>query len=105
MNIFDVGGLVTFTAVIITIILGTGIFMGLHKVFDIVHLGFGGMIGMWFGCCIVAAVIVNFLGGLVGGIFSIIWILLKVALIIFLIGFVGRYIYILNLRKKVSSLY
>lgn len=93
MNIFDVGGLTTFIAVVATIIGGTVIFMLLHKIFDIVHFGFGAMATMWFFCCVVTAFIVNFLGGIVGGLFSIIWFLIKVGAIFAIIGAIGNFIY------------
>ena len=90
MNIFDAGGLTSVIAVIVTLI---GIFILLHKFFEIVHLGFGAMITMWFGCCIVGAFIVNFLGGLVGGVFSVLWFLIRLALMIGVIGYIGYYLY------------
>lgn len=93
MNVFDAGGLTTFIAVVATIIGGTVIFMLLHKLFDIVHFGFGAMASMWFGCCIVAAFIVNILGGIFGGLFSIIWFLIKVGAIIAILGAIGKFIY------------
>jgi hypothetical protein len=93
VNIFDAGGLTTFIAVVATIIGGTVIFMLLHKIFNIVHFGFGAMASMWFVCCIVAAFIVNFLGGIVGGLFSVIWFLIKVGAIIAIIGSIGKFIY------------
>jgi hypothetical protein len=93
MNIFDVGGLTTFIAVVATIIVGTVIFLLLHKIFDVVHFGFGAMASMWFTCCIVAAFVVNFLGGIVGGLFSVIWFLIKVGAIIAIIGGIGKFIY------------
>lgn len=93
MNIFDAGGLTTFIAVIITLVVGTGIFIFLHKIFDIVHFGFGAMITMWVVCCIVGAFIVNFLGGLVGGIFSVIWFLIKLVAGIAILGAGGMFIY------------
>ncbi|MGG7179253.1 hypothetical protein ACQPU1_16910 [Clostridium paraputrificum] len=93
MNIFDAGGLTTFIAVIITLAVGTGIFILLHNIFEIVHFGFGAMITMWVVCCIVGAFIVNFLGGLVGGIFSILWFLIRLALIIGVISYIGYYLY------------
>ncbi|WP_326512192.1 hypothetical protein [Clostridium intestinale] len=101
MNIFDVGGLTTFIAVVATILGGTVIFMLLHKIFDIIHFGFGAMASMWFVCCIVAAFIVNFLGGIVGGIFSVIWFLIKVGAIIAIIVTIGKFIYgNLNSKKE-----
>lgn len=93
MNIFDVGGLTTFVTVVATIIGGTVIFMLLHKIIDIVHLGFGAMASMWFICCIVAAFIVNLLGGICGGVFSVLWFLIKIGIIISIIGSIGKYIY------------
>ena len=86
MNIFDAGGLTNVIAVIVTLIIGTGIFILLHKIFEIVHLGFGAMIIMWIGCCIGGAFLVNFLGGLVVGVFSVIWFLIRLALMIGVIG-------------------
>lgn len=93
MNIFDAGGLTTFIAVVATIIGGTVIFMLLHKIFNIIHFGFGAMASMWFVCCIVVAFIVNFLGGILGGLFAGIWFLIKVGAIIAIIGAIGKFIY------------
>ncbi|WP_160669673.1 hypothetical protein [Clostridium sp. C8-1-8] len=93
MNVFDAGGFITFIAVVGAIVGGTVIFILLHKIFDIVHFGFGAMAGMWFTCCIVAAVIINFLGGIVGGVFSIIWFLIKVVAIITILGSIGKRIF------------
>lgn len=93
MNIFDAGGLTTFIAVIITLVVGTGLFILLHKIFDIVHFGFGAMITMWVVWCIVGAFIVNHLGGLVGGIFIVIWSLIKVIVGIVVLGAGGMFIY------------
>lgn len=93
MNIFDAGGMTTFIAVVATLIGGTGIFILLHKVFDIVHFGFGAMVTFWFFCCVVAAFIVNIFGGLVGGIFTVIWLLIRVGIIIAIIGSIGKWIY------------
>ncbi|WP_238881772.1 hypothetical protein [Clostridium sp. YIM B02551] len=93
MNIFDVGGMTTFIAVVATIIGGTAIFILLHKVFDIVHFGFAAMVGFWFFCCVAAAFIVNLLGGIVGVIFSVIWFLIKVGIIIATVGWIGKFIY------------
>lgn len=93
MNVFDIGGITTFIAVVATIIGGTAIFMLLHKMFDIVHFGFGAMVTFWFFCCIVTAFIVNLFGGLVGGIFTVIWFLIRVGIIIAIIGSIGKWIY------------
>lgn len=101
MNIFDTGGLTTFIAVVVTIIGGTAIFILLHKMFDIVHFGFGAMATMWFFCCVAAAFIVNIFGGLVGGIFSVIWFLIKIGTIIAVIGSIGKWIY--NKVKGISK--
>lgn len=88
MNVFDVGGLVTAIAVIGSAIIGTAIFVGLHKIFNIIHFGFGAMISMWFVCCVVAAFIINIFSGVIGWILSLIWLLLKIALIIGVISLV-----------------
>ncbi|WP_411169267.1 hypothetical protein ACH36K_01470 [Clostridium sp. MB05] len=93
MNIFDVGGLTTFIAVIITLIIGTVIFIALHKIFDIIHFGLGAIITMWVVCCIVGAFIVNFLGGLVGGFFTVICVLIKLIAGLAILGAGGMFIY------------
>lgn len=93
MNIFDVGGLTTTIAVIITILVGTGIFIAINTLLEIWYFGIGALITEWVVCCIVGAFIVNFLGGLVGGIFSILWFLIRLALVIGVIGYIGYYLY------------
>ncbi len=93
MNIFDVGGLTTIIAVMMTLIVGTGIFIAINTIFECWYFGIGAMISEWVVCCIVGAFIVNFLGGLVGGIFSILWFLIKLALIIGIIGYIVHYLY------------
>lgn len=83
MNIFDVGGITTAIAVIATIIIGTGIFALINKIFDVWYLGgISGMIGEWFGCCIVSAFIVNWFSGIILGFFSVLWFLIKVGAVI-----------------------
>lgn len=93
MNIFDVGGITTFIAVVATIIGGTAIFMLLHKMFDIVHFGLGAVITFFFFCCVAAAFVVNLIGGLVGGIFSVAWFLVRIGIAIAVIASIGKYIY------------
>ncbi|MFR8044382.1 MAG: hypothetical protein ACLU7E_20030 [Clostridium butyricum] len=93
MNVFDVGGIVTAIAVIVTLLIGTGIFIGINTILEIWYFGFGALIGEWFECVIVAAFIVKFLGGIVGGIFSIIWLLIKIGLSISVISYIGMFIY------------
>lgn len=83
MNIFGVGGITTAIAVIATIIIGTGIFALINKIFDVWYLGgIPGMIGEWFGCCIVSAFIVNWFSGIILGFFSVLWFLIKVGAVI-----------------------
>lgn len=59
--------------VILAIILGTAIFIGINTIFDIWYLGCGAMVGEWFTCVVIVGILAQFLGGLVGGLFSVIW--------------------------------
>lgn len=93
MNIFDAGGLTTTIAVIVTLLVGTGIFIAINTIFECWYFGIGAMIGEWVVCCIVGAFIVNFLGGLVGGIFSVRWFLIKLVAGIAIVGAGGMFIY------------
>lgn len=93
MNIFDAGGLTTTIAVIVTLLVGTGIFIAINTIFECWYFGIGAMIGEWVVCCIVGAFIVNFLGGVLGSIFALIWFIIKIALVIGLIGSIGYYLY------------
>lgn len=93
MNVFDVGGFISFMALVGSIIIGTAIFVGLHKMFDIVHFGFGAIIGMWCGCCLVAAFIVNIFSGIIGWTLSALWILVKIALVIVVVSSAVKFIY------------
>ncbi|MPM85918.1 hypothetical protein SDC9_133001 [bioreactor metagenome] len=86
MNIFDAGGVTTFIAVVLTLIGGTFIFLLLHKLFDIIHFGFGAMISMWFICVVVAAFIVNILGGVA-------WFVIKLGAMIAMVVWIGKNIY------------
>ncbi|WP_373897748.1 hypothetical protein ACER0A_011120 [Haloimpatiens sp. FM7315] len=100
MNVFDVGGLISFMALVGSIIIGTAIFVGLHKIFDIVHFGFGAIIGMWCVCCLVAAFIVNMLSGIIGWALSTVWLLVKIALVIVVVGSIVKFIYNKISRNK-----
>ena len=89
MNILDAGGITTAIAVIATIIIGTGIFALINKIFDVWYLGgIPGMIGEWFGCCIVSAFIVNWFSGIILGFFSVLWFLIKVVAVIAAVIFI-----------------
>ena len=98
MNIFDAGGLVAFIAIVASLVLGTGIYMGLRKMFHIVYHGFGAVIGMWFGCFLAAAFIINLAAGLIVGVVSVVWFLIKLGIVLALIGSAGMFIY-----KKVAG--
>lgn len=78
---------------LVCIVLGTIIFIAINEIFDIWYFGWKAMIGEWFGCCVVAAFIVNFFGGIIGGLFSVLWFLIKIVLIIALVGSVCMFIY------------
>lgn len=93
MSVFDAGGIVTIVAAIITLVLGTGIFMMLNSVFNITYMGIGAIVSFWFGCCCAAAFIINIGFGLLGGLLGIIWFLVKWAIIIGIIDFIGNFIY------------
>ena len=53
----------------------------------------GALIGEWLGCVIVAAFIVNFLSGIVGGLFSVLWFLIKLVVVIGGLGSIAIFIY------------
>ena len=79
--------------VICAIILGTVVFVGINTLFDIWYLGLGAMVGEWFTCVILSGILVQFLGGIVGGLFSALWFLIKIVLIIAVIGGIIMFIY------------
>lgn len=79
--------------VIITLILGTLIFIAINTIFEIWYFNRAALFGEWFGCCVVAYIIVGFLGGIIGGVFSVIWFLIRLALMIGVIGYIGYYLY------------
>lgn len=92
MNVFDVGGLISFMAIVGAAIIGTAIFIGLHKMFDIIHFGFGAIV-MWFGCFVVGAFIINIFSGVIGWALSTIWLLIKIGLVIGVVGTGATFIY------------
>lgn len=94
MNIFDLGGFISLIALVISVVIGTIIFKLLHKGFHIVHLGFGAVIGMWCGCCIIGAFIVNVFSGILFWSLSAIWILIRIGLLITILGGLVRFIFI-----------
>lgn len=93
MNVFDVGGVVSFVALVISFLLGIGIYVLLNSFFEITHFGFGALIGFFFSCVVAGALIVNFLAGLLGGVISVVWGLLKIIAIIAIIGYLIMFIY------------
>lgn len=93
MNIFDAGGLISFVAVVMSVIVGVGIYILLHNIFEITHLGFGAVISFFFGCVIAGAFIVNILASLLGGFISVVWGLVKIIAIIAIIGYGVMFIY------------
>lgn len=78
---------------ILSLILGTIIFVGVNTIFEIWYFNWTALFGEWFACCVVAYMIIGFLGGLVGGIFSVIWFLIRLALVIGILGYLGYYLY------------
>lgn len=93
MNVFDAGGLTMILAIIFTLILGTGLFILINTIFEIWYLGFGAMIGEWLICCAVSAFIVNWMSGLIGGLFTILWFLIKLVIVIVVLLAIGSFIY------------
>lgn len=82
MNIFDAGGLVSFVALVMSVIIGIGIYILLNSMFEIVHFGFGAVISFFLGCVVAGAFIVNWFSGLILGFFSVLWFLIRVGLFI-----------------------
>jgi hypothetical protein len=56
-----------FLAILISIIGGTILFLALHKIFNINHLGFRVMVGLWTVCFIGAMVIFTIILNIIGG--------------------------------------
>ncbi|MGM9979390.1 MAG: hypothetical protein ACI33J_11375 [Clostridium sp.] len=105
MNVFDVGGIVSLIATIISAIIGTALFKLLNKLFEIAYLGgFKAVIAEWFSCFFVGAFIVNLAFGLISGVVSVLWFLIKIALIIAVVGGAGYFIYTkFKERKNLSD--
>lgn len=105
MNVFYVGGIVSFIATVISAIIGTGLFKLLNNLFEIKYLGgFKAIIAEWFSCFFVGAFIVNLVFGLISGVVSVLWFLIKIALIIAVVGGAGYFIYTkVKERKKLSD--
>ncbi len=105
MNVFYVGGIVSLIATIISAIIGTALFKLLNELFEIAYLGgFKAIIAEWFSCFFVGAFIVNLVFGLISGVVSVLWFLIKIALIIAVVGGVGYFIYTkVKERKNLSS--
>lgn len=93
MNIFDAGGLISFIGVLGSAIIGTAIFIGVHKIFDIVHFGFGAMAGMWGSCFLIAAFIINIFSGMIWWALSIVWLLVKIGVVIGVVGLGVKFTY------------
>lgn len=93
MNVFDAGGLVTFVAVVMSFIVGVGIYILLNSIFEITHWGIGGVVSFFFGCFIAGAFIVNFFAGLLGGFLSVVWVLIKIIAVIAILGSGVMFIY------------
>jgi hypothetical protein len=98
MNIFDMGGIVAFIALVVSIIGGTGLFLFINTIFEIRYFGFGAMAGEWFVCVIICAFIINFLGGIFVGFLSVVWFIAKIALLIAVLLFVGH-----KIKDKITN--
>lgn len=86
---------------IITLILGTITFACVFLKCEITYFGCGGIIAVWGVCILGAGIIVGIIGEFAGGLFSIIWFLLKAGIIIAIISLIGEYIY--NKVKGLSN--
>ncbi|MBE6054185.1 MAG: hypothetical protein E7212_09780 [Clostridium sartagoforme] len=78
---------------IIILILGSIIFLGLYSRLEISHRGCGRMIAIWAGCVLVVGLVLTILTELVGGVFSVLWFLIRLALMIGVVGYIGYYLY------------
>lgn len=78
---------------VIILILGTITFAWVFLKCEITYFGCGGITAVWGFCILVVAIIVGIIGEVAGGLFSIIWLLIKVGLIIATVGSAGMYIY------------
>lgn len=78
---------------IITFILGTATFAGVFLKCEITYFGCGGIIAVWGLCILGVGIIVGIIGEVAGGLFSIIWFLIKVGIIITIVGSASKYIY------------
>lgn len=78
---------------IITFILGTVTFAGVFLKCEITYIGCGGIIAVWGLCILGVGIIVSIIGEVAGGLFSIIWFLIKVGIIIIIVSSAGKYIY------------
>lgn len=86
---------------IITLILGTITFAWVFLKCEITYFGCGGIIAVWGLCILGVGIIVGIIGEVAGGLFSIIWFLIKVGIIIAIISSIGKYIY--NKVKGLSN--
>ena len=93
MNVFDVGGLVSFVAIVMSLIVGIGIYILLNSMFEITHFGIGAVVSFFFGCVIAGAFIVNLIAGIIGGFLSIVWGLIKIVAGIAIVASIGMFIY------------
>lgn len=73
-------------AVILGLIVGTGVFFLLNQVMDITYFGCGAIGSLWFGCVMFTIIAFMLLGGFVLGLLK--WVLIG-GVILAIVGFVG----------------
>lgn len=79
-----------FITIAFGVVVGTMIFIGLHKMFDIYHFGFKGIASMWLGCFFAAMLILAIIVKVLGAIFGFIGTLIVFAI---KIGAIGLMVY------------
>lgn len=78
---------------VIIVILGTITFAWVFLKCEITYFGCSGIIAVWGLCILGVGIIVSIVGEVTGGLFSIVWFLIKVGFIITIVVSVGKYIY------------
>lgn len=73
-------------AVILGLVVGTGVFFALNSMMEITYLGCGAIGSLWFGCVMFTTIAFIFLGGFMMGILK--WIMI-VGVILVVLGLIG----------------
>ncbi|GIM33706.1 twin-arginine translocase TatA/TatE family subunit [Paraclostridium bifermentans] len=73
-------------AVILGLVVGTGVFFALNSMMEITYLGCGAIGSLWFGCVMFTTITFMFLGGFMMGILK--WIII-LGVILVVLGLIG----------------